>query len=664
MMKTLFLISFGLVLGTTQAQDTLHFSILSSGKHTGKHWVYNSSANTYQLFYEFNDRGRGPSQSVVLKTDANGLPVYRELTGVDYFKASVKETFEMKDGIAHWKNNIEDGEKPISASVLYSPIHSTPVEIEWALQAALKNKDHKIDVLPSGFFQAKHIKNHKLTINGFEEEFALYSFSGSGGPPSHAWFTPKNKFFAVVSSWSSVIAKGYENLTDELYDAQKLAEHDYFELQTDQFTQKLKVPVAFINATVFDAVKAKYVTGQTIVTENGKIISLGKSKYINVPAQAKVINAKGKIVMPGLWDNHAHYDPTQGLYHLAGGVTNIKDLANGFDLPETKKKVDKDELLGPEISIMSGFIDFAGPFAGPTGKIVKTLEEGLDAVNFYADKGYQQIKLYSSIPVDWVKPLAAQAHKRGMKVCGHVPSFMTATRAVNDGYDQIIHMNMIMLNFLGDTVDTRSMGRFNKVAQRAKNIDLNSAATKQFIQLLKSKNIVVDPTLAIFEGMFTNDESKLAHGYESNLNQFPAEFRRGLYSGGLPTRKGREADYNQSFDKMLKMLKLLYDNGITFVPGTDDFPGFALHRELELYSKAGVPNAKVLQSATWTSAKVAGKENELGSLQVGKKANLIVIDGDPLKNISDIRKVELIMKNGNLYDPKAMYQSYGFGFWK
>jgi imidazolonepropionase-like amidohydrolase len=83
-----------------------------------------------------------------------------------------------------------------------------------------------------------------------------------------------------------------------------------------------------------------------------------------------------------------------------------------------------------------------------------------------------------------------------------------------------------------------------------------------------------------------------------------------------------------------------------------------------LYSKAGVPNAKVLQSATWTSAKVAGKENELGSLQVGKKANLIVIDGDPLKNISDIRKVELVMKNGNLYDPKAMYQSYGFGFWK
>ncbi|MFY8035513.1 MAG: amidohydrolase family protein, partial [Cyclobacteriaceae bacterium] len=105
-------------------------------------------------------------------------------------------------------------------------------------------------------------------------------------------------------------------------------------------------------------------------------------------------------------------------------------------------------------------------------------------------------------------------------------------------------------------------------------------------------------------------------------------------------------------------------NQITFVPGTDDFPGFALHRELELYAKAGVPNAHVLKSATLISAQVAGKEKELGSVEAGKKANLILIDGDPLKNISDIRKVDLVMKAGNIYQPKALYQSYGFGFWK
>ena len=128
--------------------------------------------------------------------------------------------------------------------------------------------------------------------------------------------------------------------------------------------------------------------------------------------------------------------------------------------------------------------------------------------------------------------------------------------------------------------------------------------------------------------------------------------------------QGHEADYKQSYDKMLKMLTLLHANKIQFVPGTDDFPGFALHRELELYSKAGVPNKEVLQKATLQSAQIAGKENELGSIEVGKKANMILVDGDPLKNISDIRKVELTIKGGNLYDSRALYKSYGFGFWK
>ena len=128
--------------------------------------------------------------------------------------------------------------------------------------------------------------------------------------------------------------------------------------------------------------------------------------------------------------------------------------------------------------------------------------------------------------------------------------------------------------------------------------------------------------------------------------------------------KGHEAQYQQSFASMLKMLQLLHKEGVMFLPGTDDFPGFALQREMELYAKAGVPNAEVLQKATLFSARVAGMENELGSIEVGKKANLILVEGDPVKNISDIRNVELTIKNGNMYDSKALYKSYGFGFWK
>ncbi|MBY0435421.1 MAG: hypothetical protein K2U26_15050, partial [Cyclobacteriaceae bacterium] len=558
MKKIVLLLVLGLPLFVlAQNIDTIHYSVLTTGKPSGKHAMWSSAPNSVSFFYEFNDRGRGPRLQVETITDGDGFVISQKVSGHDYFKAPVSESFEIANGTARWKNNIEQGEKKISRHALYSAINGTPAELELVMHALWKAEGHRVDVLPSGFMEVKHVKNHNLKVNGFSEEFELYSFTGAGGPPAYAWFTPKKKYFASVGGWMSTILEGYESYVDELTEAQKKIEDDYFETQEDDLTQVFKVPVAFTNVTVFNSVTGKNMSGQTVITENGKITAAGPSKKTPVPANAKVIDGTGKVLLPGLWDNHAHFSASQGLYHLAGGVTNIKDMANSLDLPETKKKVNTNELLGPDISIMSGFIDFAGPFAGPTGKIVKTLEEGLAAVNYYADHGYQQIKLYSSIPVDWVKPLAAEAHKRGMKVCGHVPSFMTAERAVKDGYDQIIHMNMVMLNFLGDTLDTRSMLRFIRVAERSKNIDLNSPQVKQFLKLLKERNVIIDPTVAIFEEMFTNEQGKLANGYEGVINQFPAEFRRGFYNGGLPTMKGHEIEYRQSFEKMEKMLQLL-----------------------------------------------------------------------------------------------------------
>lgn len=648
-----------------QATDSTRYVILSAGKIAGKMIAWTDGQGKIHYKYEYNDRGRGPKLQVDMQIE-NGQVVSRRVTGVDYFKGAVDETYELKDGVAKWRNKIENDQRNVTGPVIYSPLQGVPGEMEWDLKQLLKQKGHvhELDMLPTGKLRAVHVKSHKALVNTFEEELELYAFSGFGGPPVLVWFTPNKSFFASISGWMSTIKLGYEFLVPELKKLQDAMDEEYFARQEDELTHRNEISVAFTNVSVFDSKTGKVLADQSVVVENGKIVQAGKAKSVTVPANARVIDGKGKMLLPGLWDNHAHYQIDQGLYHLAGGVTNIKDMANELNLPDMKKKVDGDILLGPEISLMSGFIDFAGPYAGPTGKIVKTLEEGIAAVNYYADHGYQQVKLYSSIPVEWVKPLAAEAHKRGMKVVGHIPSFMTAERAVNDGYDEIIHMNMIMLNFMGDTVDTRSMGRFIKVAERAKDINLNSPEVKRFIKLLKEKKVVVDPTMAIFEGMFTNEPGKLAAGYEPVLNMLPPAFRRGLYTGGLPTIQGHEAQYKASFDNMMKMLKLLHANGITFVPGTDDFPGFALHRELELYAKAGVPNKEVLQKATIVSARLAGKESELGSVEVGKKANLVLVQGDPVKNISDIRKVEFTLKGGHLYDAKSLYAAYGFGFWK
>lgn len=645
------------------AADTTRYVVLMTGKPAGKFFTWSESHGKHAYYFEYNDRGRGPSLRVDIETDNDGLVTKRIAKGHDYYKAPVEESFLLAKGNAQWKNHIENDQRAISSKALYSPLNTVPGEIELALKVLHKTPGHELPMLPSGKMKAQHLKNHVTKLDGTKVELELYAFVGAGGPPSYLWFTPKKDFFASVSGWMTTIVEGHDDLIPELKELQDRIEEEYFFEQAKKFTQKHAGPVLVKNVNLFDPTKAKVVKGQSVVFENGVIKQVGKSKKVKAPG-AHEIDGTGKMLLPGLWDNHAHYDMTQGLYHLAAGVTNIKDMANSLDLPETRKKVDDNILLGPEISVLSGFIDFAGPFAGPTGKIVKTLEEGLAGVDYYADKGYDQIKLYSSIPPEWVKPLAERAHQRGLKVCGHVPSFMTAERAVNDGYDQIIHLNMVMLNFLGDTLDTRSMLRFIRVAERSKDVDLNSADVKRFIALLKEKKVTIDPTAGIFESMFTNQPGKLAQGYDGVINQFPADFRRGFYYGGLPTMKGHEADYKQSFDNMIKMLQLLYKNGITFVPGTDDFPGFALHRELELYVQAGMTPAEVLRSATLTSAQVAGKDKELGSIAVGKKANLILVEGDPTKNISDIRKVETIIKAGNVYDSKALYQSYGFGFWK
>lgn len=639
--------------------DTTRYTILTTEKISGKQLMWSDGPGKVSYFYEFNDRGRGPRVRVDISHN-NDQITYRKVWGVDYYKGPVLETFELTAGTAKWKNKTEDDQRNVTGPVIYSPMEGVPGEIEWNLKLIFQQHSHEVDILPAGKMKATHVKSHTARVNGFPEELELYAFTGLGGPPFYAWVTPKKDFFAQVGGWMSTIKLGYEFLVPELKKLQEDVSEDYFEEQAYKHTQKSAGPVAIEHVNLFDAKSGKMLADHTVVFENGKITAVGKSSKVKAPANSKIISGQGKSLFPGLWDNHSHYSKEQGLYHLAGGVTNIKDMANSLDLPAIMKRVDADELMGPEVSIMSGFIDFAGPYAGPTGKIVKTLDEGIAAVNYYADKGYQQIKLYSSIPPDWVKPLSAEAHKRGLKVCGHIPSFMTAERAVNDGYDQIIHMNMIMLNFLGDSLDTRSMGRFIKVAERARNIDLNSTAVKNFIQLLKQKHIVVDPTLAIFEEMFTNEPGKLAAGYESVQGMFPAEFKRGLYVGGLPTMKGHESEYKQSFEKMMGMLKLFQANGITFVPGTDGLPGFTLHRELELYAKAGVPNSEVLQKATLVSARVAGKDTEFGSIEPGKVASMVLINGDPVKNISDIRKVDITIKRGNIYNAKELYSSYGF----
>ena len=257
-----------------------------------------------------------------------------------------------------------------------------------------------------------------------------------------------------------------------------------------------------------------------------------------------------------------------------------------------------------------------------------------------------------------------EAHNIGMKVSGHIPAYMTASKAIESGYDEIQHMNMLFLNFLSDTIDTRTPLRFTMVAKHGANLDLKSDEYLDFIELLKSNETLIDPTVSIFENMFVSKKGEPSPTFKKIINRLPLINQRKYYSGGLPKPRGQEENYIKSFDKMLDVIFDLYQKGIGIVPGTDGLPGFLFHRELELYEKSGIPSAEVLKLATIKAAEIIGVSNLFGSIEVGKQADLILIDGNPIKDISELRNIEWTMKGGNIYYSKELYASMGIKHYK
>jgi hypothetical protein len=217
---------------------------------------------------------------------------------------------------------------------------------------------------------------------------------------------------------------------------------------------------------------------------------------------------------------------------------------------------------------------------------------------------------------------------------------------------------------MGDTLDTRTPVRFTAVARHGADLGLGSDSVRAFLRFLKQRGTVVDPTVATFEGMFTGVPGRLTEGDAEIADRMPAQVRRGMTGGGRPADSATRVRYRASYDRMLGMVKALHDEGITIVAGTDCLAGFCYHRELELYSRAGIPNAEVLRIATWNGASVTGRNEQLGSIAIGKLADLVLIDGDPIADIRAIRRVGLVMKGGVTYDPAALLAELGVRYWR
>jgi len=642
------------------AANTTRYTVMMMGNKAGFQSTAQDPDGSWQIHFEFNDRGRGPATDEHIALDKSGIPIATDNSGVDYYKAPVEEHFALRDGNATWKNRAEQGQEHAAGQAFYVSISGAPEELAILARALLAAPQHSLPLLPAGEASIEKRGELKIDANGKSRTVVQYAITGSDFTPSPIWLDAGGAFFAVAGAWSTVILEGWESTAEALIKAQDEFDQKRAAQLASTLGKKPGGALVFLHANVFDSETATLRKNAGVLIVGNKIVRVDE-KFIPPPRrQAEVIDATGQTLMPGLWDMHVHLQPNDGLLHMAAGVTSVRDMANDTDrLLEMRSRFDQRTEIGPRV-LMAGFLDGRGPFAGPTKVFADSEQEAREAIDNYAKLGYVQIKIYSSIKPELVPKIAAMAHAHGMRVSGHVPAFMTAEQFVRDGVDEIQHMNFIFLNFMFDRVqDTRGPARFTEVAAHGAEIDPSSSPAKAFIQLLQEHKTVLDPTLTIFEDMFTARPGTASPSYAAVADRMPAQIRRGFFYGGLDVPAGMDQRYRDSFAQMLKMAKTLYDAGIPLVAGTDSMAGFTLHRELELYVQAGITAPKVLQLATLGAARVMKRDQELGSIAPNKLADVILVDGDPTTNISDIRKVKLVVKDGVLYKTADLYRAIG-----
>jgi imidazolonepropionase-like amidohydrolase len=280
---------------------------------------------------------------------------------------------------------------------------------------------------------------------------------------------------------------------------------------------------------------------------------------------------------------------------------------------------------------------------------VETPEEVRAAVARYKNAGFEQLKIRDNVKPETLRLITAEAHRLGMTVTGHVPKGMNALQAVEAGMDEISHINFVYPVF-------ESKGA--KPDQLPLTLNLESPETKRALQVFKEKGTVIDPTMSTIELML-RPKSISIRSFEPGVDKVAPEFLAQIEKRGTPPEALEPI--REATKQILSIILAMHRAGVPIIPGTDvSVPGHSLHRELELYVQAGFTPMEAIQAATLVPARVMKLENKVGTIEAGKRADVIIVDASPLENISNIRKLKFVVAQGRLYDPAQLWQSVGF----
>jgi Amidohydrolase family len=442
--------------------------------------------------------------------------------------------------------------------------------------------------------------------------------------------------------------------------------------------------LAIAHATVIDATGAVARPDCTVVVTGDRITAIGKSRTLTPPANATVIDATGKFLIPGLWDMHVHwYDPDYLPLFLANGVTGARIMWGYPEHHEWRRKIENGSLLGPRLYIASTLVDGPKPI-WPSSYTASNAAEGRQAV-FQAKRDEADfVKVYSLLPRDAYFAIADEARKQNIPFAGHVPIAVTAEEASAAGQKSIEHLIGLLAacssredelhqfaqesltQFLDTNQSNATSGRLAMLAyfRRETQLGLDAYDTNKAAEVFaefKKNGTWQCPTLTVVRLIpYGGDPSYLS---DPRLKYMPADLRNQWTS----TNNGRFAVKppevvafgNRFFRKELELVGAMQCAGVGILAGTDTgnpfcFPGFSLHDELGLLVQAGLTPMQALQAATINPARFMGRERELGTVETGKLADLVLLDANPLADIANTKKINAVVYNGRLYPKSAL----------
>jgi cytosine/adenosine deaminase-related metal-dependent hydrolase len=645
------------------AEVTRYVALVNGGKAKAGHmWTTREAGDKTRVEFIFKNNGRGPELKEEFRVGKDGTPTSYHVTGQTEIGAPVDETFTRVDDKASWTSTTDKGGQAVHGTALYNPLAGTPESLSVAFSALARSRDGKVPLIPSGTLTWRKLADADVTSGSAPRKVQLVALTGLGFTPTIAWATTDAtpRLFAFILPGSlQLIEEGWENNAAALEEQQKTAEKELLVAMNQRLAHPLAGITLVRNARVFDSERATLGAGSDLLLQDGRIIAISGAGEEQRKAD-HVIDAGGRVLLPGLFDMHVHTSSWEGGLHLAAGITTIRDMGSeNATLQQLISQEQAGRLLSPRV-VPAGFIEGESLDAAHYGFVIKDLAEAKQAVDWYHEHGYPQIKIYNSFPKAILPQITAYAHSKGMRVSGHIPVFLRAHEAVEQGYDEIQHINQVLLNFLvDDKTDTRTPERFYLPAEKVGDLDFDSKPVQDFIAELVRHKTVVDPTLSTFDFIRQRDGT-MSSVYAVVADHMPPDVRRQLLQGTMKIPDdATAARYEKSYAKMIDFTGRMYRAGIPLVAGTDALAGFTLQHELELYVQAGMTPAQVLQIATYNGAKYARVLDDRGVIMQGKRADLVLVDGDPTKDISDIRKVALVVKGDVAYYPSEIDEALG-----